>query len=263
LHNQYIQAIAYMKRVQRLLVSVRGPVEAIEAAKGGAQIADVEYPASALGTPYPLNIVSVRARLNKSRYSRVAVSTNIGEVQTVRASSCQAALGVAVAGADLIKFGLAEQSLDAAIYLADSIIRTVHALAHKQKKLFPAVFVDTDMRRFLDPFCDSPALAKKSKADGILIDTFNKAIGRGLLDYCSLDEVTRFVRAMHRMKKEAWVAGSISIEEMPALWATGVDVICVRGAACAQGSTRGRFGTVTAGRVRHWVATIPPSRSQG
>ena len=200
--------MAYMNHSQRLLVSVRGPVEAIEAAKGGAQIADVEYPASALGTPYPLNIASVRARLNRSRYKRVAVSTNIGEVQTVRASSCQAALGVAVAGADLIKFGLAEQSLDAAIYLAGSIIRTVRTLARQQKKLLPAVFVDTDMRRFIDPIRDSPALARKSGADGILIDTFNKAIGKGLLDYCSLDDVTRFVRAMHRMKKEAWIAGS-------------------------------------------------------
>ncbi len=38
----------------RLLVSVRGPNEAVAAAQGGAHIADVEYPASALGTPYLL-----------------------------------------------------------------------------------------------------------------------------------------------------------------------------------------------------------------
>ena len=43
----------------RLLVSVRGPNEALAAAEGGAHIADVEYPASALGTPYPLNIWAV------------------------------------------------------------------------------------------------------------------------------------------------------------------------------------------------------------
>ena len=33
---------------QRLLVSVRGSKEALAAVRGGAQIADVEYPASAL-----------------------------------------------------------------------------------------------------------------------------------------------------------------------------------------------------------------------
>ena len=46
--------------LQRLLVSVRGPNEAVAAAKGSAHIADVEYPASALGIPYPLNIKTVR-----------------------------------------------------------------------------------------------------------------------------------------------------------------------------------------------------------
>ena len=89
--------------MQRLLVSVRGPKEALAAIKGGAQIADVEYPASALGTPYPLNIMTVRNRLNKAGYKKIPVSTNIGEVPGVRASSCQAALGVSTSGADLIK----------------------------------------------------------------------------------------------------------------------------------------------------------------
>ena len=45
-----------MKMRQRLLVSIRGRKEALAAVKGGAHIADVEFPASALGTPYPLNI---------------------------------------------------------------------------------------------------------------------------------------------------------------------------------------------------------------
>src|SRR5437899_11061131 len=102
--------------MQRLLVSVRGPVEAIEAAKGGAAIADVEFPASALGTPYPLNIDAVCRRLRRHRFKKVLVSTNIGEDQAVRATACQAALGVASAGADLIKFGLAKLSLDEATY---------------------------------------------------------------------------------------------------------------------------------------------------
>jgi len=58
---------------QRLLVSIRGKKEALSAVKGGAHIADVEYPASALGTPYPLNIHMVRNALPKT----IAVSTKI------------------------------------------------------------------------------------------------------------------------------------------------------------------------------------------
>ena len=45
----------------RLLVSVRGPNEALAAAQGGAHIVDVEDPRSALGTSYPLNIKAVFA----------------------------------------------------------------------------------------------------------------------------------------------------------------------------------------------------------
>ena len=241
--------------MQKLLVSIRGPIEAIEAAKGGAHIADVEYPASALGTPYPLNIFTVRKRLNKANFSNVLVSTNIGELQQIRASACQAALGVAVAGADLIKFGLAEQSPEAAIYLADNIVRTVKKLSSKPKKLYPAVFVDKDMTRFFDPLVHGVDLVKESKADGLLIDTFNKLIGKGLLDFLNIDDIANFVNKMHSIKKEAWIAGSIQELELPDLWKTGVDVICVRGAACSKSEGKGRFGSVKKEIVKNLVNT--------
>lgn len=241
--------------MQKLLVSVRGPKEALAAAKGGAHIADVEYPASALGTPYPLNIFSVRNRLNKTSFKKVLVSTNIGEVQQIRASSCQAALGVSIAGADLIKFGLAEQSLESAIYLADNIVRTVKKFSGKSKKLYPAVFVDEDMTRFFNPLKHGLDLVKESKSDGLLIDTFNKLIGKGLFDYLKLEDIFNFVDKMHSIKKEAWIAGSITLDELPALWKTGVDVICIRGAACSVGGN-GRFGKVNKGIVEKLVGTM-------
>ena len=96
-----------------LLVSVRGPVEAVAAARGGAHIADVEHPGSALGTPYPLNIKAVREALDAAGFSDLPLSTNIGEDQPVRSSACQAALGVAIAGANYVKCGLAKQEVDA------------------------------------------------------------------------------------------------------------------------------------------------------
>ena len=62
---------------------------------------------------------------------------------------------------------------------------------------------------------------------------------------------------MHKMKKEAWIAGSLTREDLSALWATGVDVICVRGAACATEKASGRFGKVKSQIVRELVATMP------
>jgi (5-formylfuran-3-yl)methyl phosphate synthase len=234
---------------------VRGPVEAVAAAKGGALIADVEYPASALGTPYPLNVTATKARLAKP-FPKVRISTNIGEIQHARANACQAALGIATAGADLIKFGLGELSLEAAIYQGREIVRTVREW-YPKKKLYPAVFIDEDMQRFLKVFEHSPKLAKAIKADGVLIDTFEKGTGRGLLNYCDVREIRRWCTRMHRLGLEAWLAGSITLEELPGLWEAGADVICVRGAACKPRTGKGRFGEVDEEIVRKLVATIP------
>ncbi len=248
---------------QRLLVSVRGPNEAVDAAKAGAQIADVEYPGSALGTPYPFNIHRVRVALNQHHLHDVKISTNIGEIQRVRMSACQAALGVADSGADFIKFGLAELPLEPAVYLAKKIVETIRCYAHGRKKLYPAVFVDKNMCRFFKPFTEGPELVRKCHADGLLIDTFDKLGGKGLLDYCKIDQIADFVDIMHRMKKEAWIAGSIKLDEMSDLWGTGVDVICVRGAVCANDKGAGRFGKVIQVKVKALVKTIHSKRDKG
>lgn len=245
---------------QRLLVSVRGPREALEAAEGGAAIADVEYPASALGTPYPLNVRAVRERLNSKGHRRVLLSTNIGEEQSLRATACQAALGIATAGADLIKFGLAELSLDAAVYLGKTLVRTVRRW-YPRKELYPAVFVDEDMQRFFNPLLEGPKLVEAIGANGLLLDTFNKSVGKGLLDFVKPAEVARLARALHRGGRALWVAGSITSEEFAQLWDTGLDVICVRGAACTPGKGSERFGVVRERIVRQLVSTMPRGRS--
>lgn len=241
--------------MQRLLVSVRGPIEADAAACGGAMIVDVEFPASALGTPYPLNVAAVKTRV-KTKYPRVAISTNTGEIQHERANACQAALGIATAGADLIKFGLAELSLRAATYQGREIIRTVRKWCPK-KKLYPAVFVDTDMQRYFDALRESPRLARDIDADGVLLDTFEKGTGKGLLDYVTVKDIGAWIRKLHAMGKEAWLAGSVTRDELPGLWRSGADVICVRGAACEHQRGAGRFGPISPTLVKELVATIP------
>lgn len=230
---------------QRLLVSVRGPTEALAAARGGAHIADVEYPGSALGTPYPLNIKAVRDGLDQAGYQSVPISTNIGEDQPVRSTACQAALGVAIAGADFVKCGLAGLDPKAADYLGRNLVRTIREW-FPEKRVYPAVFPDAEFSISFDPLTDGPRLVEAIDCDGLLIDTFNKGIGKGLLDYYDTSQLSAFVDQLHTLGKEAWLAGSITKDELPQIWATGVDVICVRGAACSGGSATERFGSVTA-----------------
>lgn len=241
--------------MQRLLVSVRGPLEALEAIKGGAHIADVEYPASALGTVYPLNLLDVRNRLDKSGFKNIPISTNIGEKQKIRSSSCQAALGVALAGADYIKLGFAGLNYEEAADLGDSIVRTVKKW-FPNKKVYPAVFPELRYSKKFNPLIDGIKLVKEIKCDGLLIDTFNKDIGKGLLDYYTLKELKKFVNDLHKIGKEAWLAGSVKKEQLTDLWKTGVDVICVRGAACEKIDGEMRFGKVKKNIVTDLVNTM-------
>jgi len=238
----------------RLLVSVRGPNEAAEAAKGGAHIADVEFPGSALGTPYPLNIKAVRERLDQEGFENIKISTNIGEDQPVRSTACQAALGVALAGADFIKCGLAGLDSKSAAYLGRNLVRTIREW-FPDKKVYPAVFPDEEFVNSFDPLIDGPKLVYEIDCDGLLIDTFNKSIGKGLRDYYTTDQIAQFVEDLHGIGKEAWIAGSISIEELPELWKTGIDVICVRGAACEKFQGEARFGKIKSEIVTELIKT--------
>ncbi len=235
---------------QKLLISIRGKKEALEAYKGGAHIIDVEYPASALGTPYPLNIKTVRNAIPR----KAQVATNIGEEQLVRSSACQAALGVALAGADIIKAGLAKYSFSEAKYLGENIVKTVKYW-FPRKKVIHAVFADKNLRKTFDPIKEGPKLGKAIKADGILIDTFDKSKTKNrLTDLLTYQEISRFIRDCHSFQMEAWIAGSISIEEMPKLWELGVDVICIRGAACVKGADR--MAKVSKNNVRKLMRTF-------
>lgn len=241
--------------VGRLLVSVRGPNEALEAAKGGADIIDVEYPASALGTPYPLNIKAVCSRLAQNGFERLPIATNIGEEQPMRSTACQAALGVAIAGADYIKCGLAGLDPKAAAYLGRDIVRTVREWC-PDAKIYPVVFPEEEFTVSFDPLADGPALVEAINCDGLLIDTYRKDIGRGILDYYSIDQLAKVAVAMHKIGKEAWIAGSITAEELLPLGRAGVDVICIRGAACSDLSSVGRFGEVSSDSVAALIVCL-------
>jgi hypothetical protein len=240
----------------RLLVSVRGPTEALAAADGGAHLVDVTYPVSALGTPYPLNILAVRERLEEAGFEERRIASNIGARYADRASACQQALGVARAGVDVVRAGFAETTIEEAAYLGDSLVRTVRKW-HPNTRVLPAVFVDEDMQRFFKPFRRGPDLTAEIDPDGLMVDTFNKAIGQGLLDYCSLTDIEGLADRLHDQERQLWVSGGITADELPALWETGADVVCVRVAACEKTDKYGRFGEVDAKIVRDLVATVP------
>ncbi len=188
---------------QRLSVGVRGKIEASAAVEGGTHLVDVEYPASALGTPYPLNILAVREMVPTS----IPVATNIGGEQPGRSTACQAALGVALAGADIIKLGLAKMPLGEAQEFGPALVRTVKKW-FPAKRCVPVLFADERLARwYIDPIKDGPDLAAHMRAEGLLIDTYDKGIGMGLLDYYRLEDIEEFIAKCHERGLAAWVGG--------------------------------------------------------
>lgn len=235
---------------RRLLVSVRGKNDALEAIKGGAHIIDAEYPGSALGTCYPANINAIRKHTPPDRL----ISTNIGEKQFVWSTAGQAAVGVAYAGADIVKVGLAELPFNQAKRVMKNVVKQLRFFFNDTPKMaVTTLFADEYLRKILDPISKGWEVSVFAKADAVLIDTFDKQVEKGLLDWLSVKELKRFAKNCHDNNQEAWIAGSITKGQMPELWQTGIDVICVRGAACETGT--GRQGKVSASKVKNLLKT--------
>ena len=236
---------------QRLLVSVRDKNDTLEAVKGGAHIIDAENPGSALGTCWPTNIHTIR----KHTPENLQVSTNIGEKQFVWSTAGQAAVGVSFAGADIVKVGLAELNANKATRVMKDVVKQVRFFFKASpKSMISTFFADGSLRETLDPVTTGPQVSVDAKAEGVLIDTFDKDCGKCLLDWMTISEIKKFVKSCHALNQEAWIAGSIALSQMPALWRTGVDVICVRGAACESGS--GRQGKVCSILVSQLIDSI-------
>jgi len=232
----------------KLLVSVRGKKEAIEALRGGAHIIDAEYPVSALGTQYPLNIVAIRSVVPPY----ILIATNIGEKQFRWATAAQAALGVALAGADIIKVGFGGvRKIDNVIYVMTQVVRNVHYW-FPSKSLVLALFADFKIADSIDPF-EGPKLAQTSGAQGFLIDTFDKRIKKNLFDYISLNDLKKLTQSCHKRGLQMWIAGSLKKEHLKKIRRVGIDVVCVRGAVC-EGSRE--TGTVRSKLVHQLVKML-------
>lgn len=67
---------------------------------------------------------------------------------------------------------------------------------------------------------------------------------------------------MHKLGKEAWVAGSIRKDQLAYLVKIEVDVICVRKAACEELDGHGRFGEVKKDIVRELIIELSNHKSR-
>jgi (5-formylfuran-3-yl)methyl phosphate synthase len=214
-----------------LLVSVVDAAEAGEALAGGADIIDIKDPAAGSLGRAPVHAVeAIRAVTPLD----VPLSAALGDGPFTVAEVAEAARALAVAGATHVKLGLRDTSPADAVAALAEVRRRLPA----STRLIAVGFADFRRAGAPDP-ADLPALAAAAGADGCLLDTAVKD-GRGLLDWLPPAPLSAFVAACRERRLLAALAGSLRIEELPALRTIGPDIVGVRGAACVGDRVHGR-----------------------
>jgi len=216
-----------MKNPLKLLVSIRGVDEALDAFKGGADIIDVKNPnEGALGANFPWIISEVKRILGQ----RAQISATIGDMPNLPGTASLAGLGAAFSGADYVKIGLfGTKSFDEALYMMESVVKSVKGYNSKVK-VVAASYADYKEFEGLDPLL-IPKIAYKSEADCVLIDVKNKGQSN-LLDFLNSSQLRLFVKESHNFGLKTALAGRLGKENIAQIQELGADIIGVRRAVC-------------------------------
>ena len=214
----------------QLLVSVRDESEALAAMEGGADWIDLKEPSRG-----PLGNVAgaVAENVVSAVSSRCPVSAALGELTEWQQSSARQILQLP--GISVVKVGLA-----GCRHLTDwssSWELLNRQVAAEQKQLAAVAYADSHLassppvRRVIEE-------AIRLKISFLLVDTFDKQCGT-LMDHVSPDELGDLLRLARSNGICTVVAGSLTREVLHRLPDRDIDLLAVRGAACAGSRTDG------------------------
>ena len=96
---------------------------------------------------------------------------------------------------------------------------------------FPEIGINSHGEQPVEIALEGIRLTATSGWQGLLLDTYEKHTGRRYKDFYTVEDTARLARIAHDRGIEMWVAGSISLDEVPALVKAKVDVLCFGGAA--------------------------------
>jgi uncharacterized protein (UPF0264 family) len=228
----------------KLLVSVTGAAEAIEAVAGGAHIIDVKDPArGALGAASARAVQEVRQATPPS----LPLSVALGD-EPFAADLVRAARGAVESGARFVKIGLSRATRESAL----RPLRALRSALPGDVALVVAGFADFERAGSPHPL-DLPVLAESGGAEGCLIDTAVKD-GLGLLHWLDEEALGAFVGACRSRGLLSALAGSLTPADLPRVASVGPDVVAVRGAACEGDRVTGR---VSRARVEALARSLP------
>lgn len=213
----------------RLLVSVVDADEARLAVDAGVDIVDVKNPAEgALGAPAPGVLKRVREVVPLER----PLSAALGDLPGLPGTAALAALGAASSGAEYVKVGLlgAPGVDDAA-----AVLRAARDAVDGSATVVAAAYADAE-RVAGEPLPPREVVeaARRAGVGGCLLDTAVKD-GRGLFEWLTPEALEALVGDAHAAGLVFALAGSLRLEDLSRVRATGADIAGVRGAACRDG----------------------------
>lgn len=217
----------------RLLASVRNPAEARLAAAAGIELIDLKEPADgALGAlPGPRLRALVAALRDAARPPGLLLSATTGDLPSTQVKAIvERVREVAACGVHLVKVGIDGGPA------SGELLRRLAALP---VTVVPVLLADQGI--------DADLLARALATDRfpvLMLDTADKQAG-SLLQRLPHDALAGFVHTVQSAGAAAGLAGSLRLDDLPALVRLGADIAGFRGALC----TGGRAGRLSAPRL--------------
>ena len=236
--------MSMQRRHVRFLASVTNESEAGLAAAGGADIIDCKNPSEgALGA---LPTAVVRA-VRRAVPAHIPVSATIGDLAADPEPVAAAVGAMAATGADYVKIGF---------FPGGDARATI-----KRLQRFPLGRVRLVAVMLADREPDFTLIGDMQRAGflAVMLDTAGKD-GRTLRDHMSAEALTAFVQQARSAGLLAGLAGSLRVNDIPALLELDADILGFRGALCA---AHQRESTMDADAVRAVRSVIPDMTSRG
>ena len=229
----------------RLLASVASLKELTLAARGGADILDLKDPkAGALGA-WPLDGIVHAVDTARQWLIRAPLSATVGDLPMAPAAVARRVAETWACGVEYVKIGLSPSG---------DPVGCVEALAPEARRgtrIVAVLFADL----WTDPGTLLPDIAKAGFA-GAMLDTAGKGSG-GLLRHKTKDELARFLAQARGYRLLTGLAGSLRLDDIPALLPLAPDYLGFRTALCAGADRGGALDPAALAAVRNAVPRQP------